>query len=66
MALFSLFFACFAGTFGSILQLLTAADTTRGGFEYPAVNAAIERFAKRLKIDRELGEDQERTQRIEY
>jgi len=25
-----------------------------GGFEYPAVNAAIARFKKRLKIDREL------------
>jgi hypothetical protein len=25
-----------------------------GGFEYPAVNAAIARFEKRLKIDREL------------
>jgi hypothetical protein len=25
-----------------------------GGFEYPAVNAAIARFGKRLKIDREL------------
>ena len=25
-----------------------------GGFEYPAVNAAIGRFEKRLKIDREL------------
>jgi hypothetical protein len=40
MVLFSRFFACFAGTFGSILQLLTAADTTRGGFEYPAFNVA--------------------------
>jgi hypothetical protein len=27
-----------------------------GGFEYPAVNAAIARFEKRLKIDRELQE----------
>jgi hypothetical protein len=25
-----------------------------GGFEYPAVNAAIARVEKRLKIDREL------------
>jgi AmiR/NasT family two-component response regulator len=25
-----------------------------GGFKYPAVNAAIARFEKRLKIDREL------------
>jgi hypothetical protein len=25
-----------------------------GGFEYPAVNAAIARFEKRLKIDRKL------------
>ena len=25
-----------------------------GGFEYPAVNRAIARFEKRLKIDREL------------
>jgi AmiR/NasT family two-component response regulator len=25
-----------------------------GGFEYPALNAAIARFEKRLKIDREL------------
>jgi AmiR/NasT family two-component response regulator len=25
-----------------------------GGLEYPAVNAAIARFEKRLKIDREL------------
>jgi hypothetical protein len=25
-----------------------------GGFEYPAVNAAIARFERRLKIDRHL------------
>jgi len=25
-----------------------------GGFEYPAINAAIARLEKRLKIDREL------------
>jgi hypothetical protein len=25
-----------------------------GGFEYPAVNAAISRFERRLKIDRDL------------
>src|SRR5271167_1891469 len=36
-------------------------------FEYPAVNAAIARFEKRLKIDRELQQkDQEGSQRIEY
>jgi hypothetical protein len=25
-----------------------------GGFEYPAVNAAIARFERRLKVDRDL------------
>jgi hypothetical protein len=38
-----------------IRRLTTARDgELAGGFEYPAVNAAIARFEKRLKIDREL------------
>jgi hypothetical protein len=28
-----------------------------GGFKYPAVNVAIARFEKRLKIDRELSKE---------
>jgi hypothetical protein len=29
-------------------------DKLAGGFEYPVVNAAIARFERRLKIDRDL------------
>jgi hypothetical protein len=64
MALFSLFFACFAGTFGSILQPLTAADTTCQQFRISGRERCVREI--RLKIDRELGEDQEGSQRIEY
>jgi hypothetical protein len=34
--------------------LCSTAESNAGGFQYPAVNAAIARFARHLKIDRDL------------
>jgi hypothetical protein len=33
--------------------LCSTEESNAGGFQYPAVNAAIARFARRLKIDRD-------------
>jgi hypothetical protein len=34
--------------------LCSTEESNAGGFQYPAVNAAIGRFERRLKIDRDL------------
>jgi hypothetical protein len=41
-------------TWHMIATLCSTEESNAGGFQYPAVNAAIARFERRLKIDRDL------------
>ena len=43
-------------TWHMIATLCSTEESNAGGFQYPAVNAAIGRFERRLKIDRDLQE----------